>query len=1055
MPRDLRAKDRSIGAHWARAALLAVLYAAVSFIGRTIIIPDVFIAPIRLSIGVAATALILNPPSTWWLYLLALLPFHLWQRNPANGITIALQYFAASGAGALVAATLMRAFADAKPRLDNLKTCIAFLIAFVLVGPIVGASIGASSVIQRRLTISGATTWETWVFAEAVGCLVAAPVLLALVDIRKRPRARLSGKAAGEAIIIAVSIFITTIYTLDPVAIGISGMTMPMLYLPFPFLLWAGIRFGPAGAAAANLELTLITIVSAMRALGPFGQPWSVDSVLGIQQFLIVTGATTVTLAGLVAERRRTISALTRSQENLQLAFRVSGDLVMLTRASDGKILEINDAVAKLQTTSLDGIVGRPIEDIAAVIEADDRIRVFDALKAGRCHNIEVRFQTAGLTRYLLLSAEILIIDDTKCVLWVGHDITDRKLAESALHESELRYRELFDAAQDTVMVLSPEGNIREINRAFERSTGWRREEWIGQSAFNLVTSDDETAVREAFVNRLDGAPRTDRRWKIRHRDGSFRIVEIRSDVHTRLGAVDSLLSIARDVTDQVRAEEERAQVEAQMQQTRKMEAIGQLAGGIAHDFNNLLQAIHGYAQIAASHLDASHQAARPLDQIVTAADRAAALTRQLLTFSRRQPIAADELDLNAVVTDVSNLLRRLIGEHITLSVQTASGLPRVTSDRSQIEQVVMNLCINARDAMKKGGRLTVSTGAASFTAADCHTRPWAREGSWVFLRVADEGTGIPADTLPHIFEPFYTTKDVGQGTGLGLATVYAVVSRQGGLIDVDTKEGAGTRITVYLAAPAHVAAPPSPAAAGPAAKGRKIILLAEDDELLRQLAVETLSMALQAKLLRALQEREIERVGESKPFKFDIRVIAATNVDLRTLVKEGTFREDLFYRLNVVPVQLPPLRSRREDIALLAQHFVQKSCKHNNVSTRVMSQPALRALMDHSWPGNIRQLENAVEHAVAMSGVEREILPAMLPEDIRLPEQSGMLSPVTIPDGGINFVSVVSQLERELILKCLEKTGGNKRQAAKLLNLSRTTLIDKLQRLSPEAATA
>jgi DNA-binding NtrC family response regulator len=218
---------------------------------------------------------------------------------------------------------------------------------------------------------------------------------------------------------------------------------------------------------------------------------------------------------------------------------------------------------------------------------------------------------------------------------------------------------------------------------------------------------------------------------------------------------------------------------------------------------------------------------------------------------------------------------------------------------------------------------------------------------------------------------------------------------------------------------------------------------------------VSSMSLALQAKLLRALQEREIERVGESKPFKFDIRVIAATNIDLRKLVKDGTFREDLFYRLNVVPVQLPPLRSRREDIALLAQHFVKKSCKSNNIPARVMSQQALRALMDYAWPGNIRQLENAVEHAVAMSGAEREILPAMLPEDIRMPESSGVLAPVSIPDEGINFVSVVSQLERELILKCLEKTGGNKRQAARLLNLSRTTLIDKLQRLSPEAATA
>ena len=217
---------------------------------------------------------------------------------------------------------------------------------------------------------------------------------------------------------------------------------------------------------------------------------------------------------------------------------------------------------------------------------------------------------------------------------------------------------------------------------------------------------------------------------------------------------------------------------------------------------------------------------------------------------------------------------------------------------------------------------------------------------------------------------------------------------------------------------------------------------------------VASMTMSLQAKLLRALQEREIERVGESKPVKFDIRVVAATNVDLKKLVKEGTFREDLFYRLNVVPITLPPLRARREDVALLAQHFVQKSCKSNGVPPRTLSQATLRALMDHPWPGNIRQLENAIEHAVAMSGSAAEITPAMLPEDVRSPGQTTLLSPVTIPDEGLSFTSVVSQLERELILRSLEKTGGNKRQAARLLNLSRTTLIDKLQRLGGAEAT-
>jgi DNA-binding NtrC family response regulator len=212
---------------------------------------------------------------------------------------------------------------------------------------------------------------------------------------------------------------------------------------------------------------------------------------------------------------------------------------------------------------------------------------------------------------------------------------------------------------------------------------------------------------------------------------------------------------------------------------------------------------------------------------------------------------------------------------------------------------------------------------------------------------------------------------------------------------------------------------------------------------------VALMSLPLQAKLLRALQEREFERVGESRPVKFDARIVAASNTDLKQLVKDGRFREDLYYRLNVIPITLPPLRERREDIPLLARHFVQKSCRNNNLPIRTLTQDTIRVLMNYAWPGNIRQLENAVEHAVAMSGVEKEVTPRTLPEDVAQPAASMLLPSMSIPDEGINFTSVVSQIERELILRCLEKTGGNKRQAARLLQLSRTTLIDKLNRLN------
>ena len=218
---------------------------------------------------------------------------------------------------------------------------------------------------------------------------------------------------------------------------------------------------------------------------------------------------------------------------------------------------------------------------------------------------------------------------------------------------------------------------------------------------------------------------------------------------------------------------------------------------------------------------------------------------------------------------------------------------------------------------------------------------------------------------------------------------------------------------------------------------------------------VALMPLALQSKLLRALQEREIERVGESRPIKFDARVIAATSSDLPSLVKEGKFREDLFYRLNVVRITLPPLRNRPDDIPLLARHFVDKACHRNHLSKRTLGQDAIRALMGYDWPGNVRELENAVEHAVALSGNEVEVQPAQLPPEVIEAKESLMLPSMAIPEDGINLTAVLSKIEHELINRCLEKTGGNKRQAAKLLHLSRTTLIDKLNRLARAKADA
>jgi len=225
---------------------------------------------------------------------------------------------------------------------------------------------------------------------------------------------------------------------------------------------------------------------------------------------------------------------------------------------------------------------------------------------------------------------------------------------------------------------------------------------------------------------------------------------------------------------------------------------------------------------------------------------------------------------------------------------------------------------------------------------------------------------------------------------------------------------------------------------------------------------VSSMSMPLQAKLLRALQEREVERVGTSRPMKINVRVIAACNEDLAEMVREGRFREDLFYRLSVVRVNLPALRERVEDIPALAQHFVEESCRVNDIELKELTQPTLQLLMRHNWPGNVRHLQNAIESAVVMSGADREIHPVALPEEIMQPmtlvrsgQRQAAIQPAVplpaTPDEGINFASTMSQFERGLILTYLQKAGGNKRQAARMLRLSRTTLIDKLHRLGVE----
>ena len=368
--------------------------------------------------------------------------------------------------------------------------------------------------------------------------------------------------------------------------------------------------------------------------------------------------------------------------------------------------------------------------------------------------------------------------------------------------------------------------------------------------------------------------------------EGDTRWVEWRGRVlcETEMTAT-RIVGVSTDVT-------ERKLLEAQLRQAQKMEAIGQLAGGVAHDFNNLLTAILGYAKFAADTLPAGEQCRNDVEEVIKAAHRAAGLTKQLLAFSRTQVLQSTAVDLNVLVTGVSDMFRRLIGEHIALDLVLADDLALVRADAGQLEQVVMNLVVNARDAMERGGRLTIKTANAQLHASSGLPQQAVLSGWYVMLAVADDGIGMDEQTKRHLFEPFFTTKERGKGTGLGLATVYGIVKQSDGYIWVDSEPGRGSTFTVYLPRTERQIDAASPAAA-PVARhdGSETVLLVEDEAGVRELARRMLERA-GYRVLDAATGPDAEAIFAGHPGSIDLLV---TDV-----VMPGMSGPDLFRRLAV-----------------------------------------------------------------------------------------------------------------------------------------------------------
>jgi len=396
----------------------------------------------------------------------------------------------------------------------------------------------------------------------------------------------------------------------------------------------------------------------------------------------------------------------------------------------------------------------------------------------------------------------------------------------------------LIEASPLAIVTFDPEGIVTMWNPAAERIFGWSESEALG-SHLPFVPAEKQAEFRGLRKRAMQGEVFTEPELHRRRADGSPIVVSVSTSPLRRPdGTIYGIMSILTDIT-YVRSMEE------QLRQSQKMEAVGRLAGGVAHDFNNLLTAISGYSDLLLHRLPAYSTLRRNVEEIRKAGDRAAALTRQLLAFSRRQVLQPKVLDLNTVVTNMGQMLHRLIGEDIELATDLSPSLSLVKADPGQIEQVIVNLAVNARDAMPDGGRITIATADADLSHAYAAAHPEVRPGPHVLLSVADTGHGMSDETQAHLFEPFFTTKERGKGTGLGLATVYGIVQQSGGHIRVNSATNRGSTFLIYLP---RVEAPEDSAQTGDRpplphpSPGTETILLAEDEDVVRQLAREILS---------------------------------------------------------------------------------------------------------------------------------------------------------------------------------------------------------------------
>lgn len=669
------------------------------------------------------------------------------------------------------------------------------------------------------------------------------------------------------------------------------GWTVPFLACA----IWASRWKEPEEAAAEagtfrGKTLAAVAVKNAMLALAPLTVLAVVSQLApewrGLGFVLLGVSITCYAARLVVSEYREMKTAAAVRRHALAMDSAMDGMAIV---SPTGKYTYVNATFARMMGhAGPQEMIGKPWQDVhnrddVAPIEQDIRNAL---LQQGKWFGA-VTIQRNGRT--LPLEIAVALLPD-RGVVAIGRDISDRRSAEQLRAEAEAKYQTLVEqvAAISYIAELGMDGQWLYISPQVETMFGFSVDDWLANSRswIRHIHPDDHIVV-EAAEEASKRGERYQAEYRVIRKDGRVIWVSDTAVVVPGSNAHPLMEGIIVDITD-------RKHLEGQLQQARRMEAVGRLAGGIAHDFNNLLTIIKGYTELGRTRAKNQPELRADLERIEDASERAAGLVRQLLAFSRRQVLQPKVLDLNGIVVGLDKLLRRLMDDDIEMKTIVDKDLGTIKADPGQVEQVIMNLVVNARDAMPDGGRLTVETENVELDGAYARDHATVRPGRYVMLAVSDTGVGMSGETIAHIFEPFYTTKESGRGTGLGLSTVYGIVKQSGGYIWVYSEPGEGTTFKVYLPRVDEPAeALPTTKASLADCAGTETILLVEDEPQLRELT-RTVLESRGYSVVEAVSPDEAERLAEKYGAKIHLLLtdVIMPGISGRELAKRLSARQ-------------------------------------------------------------------------------------------------------------------------------------------------------------------